>query len=182
MGVTDADEARRPHAAREEIHAALPTLLPRLRRFCLGLAGTRDAGDDLCQEAIARALASSAQYTAGTRIDAWVFRIARNVHIDSQRRRQTRGTEVDIDEATRLSGEDGRTTTEHRSDFERVRGGFAALPEEQRMVMLLVAVEGCSYKDAADILDIPIGTVMSRLSRARRTLDNHLQAGARLEA
>ena len=91
MRVTDLDGARRADAARKEINAALPAVLPRLRRFCLALAGTRDVGDDLCQEAIARALASAHQFTPGTRMDSWLMRIARNIHIDAIRRRRTRG-------------------------------------------------------------------------------------------
>lgn len=104
------------------------------------------------------------------------MRIARNAHIDAVRRRRTRGTEVDVEEAISLGGEDGRQITEARSDFARVRTAFAALPEEQRALMLLVTVEGYSYKDAAETLEIPIGTVMSRLSRARRSLDSQLRA------
>ncbi len=176
MRVMDREGARRADAAREEINAALPAVLPRLRRFCMAIAGSRDGGDDLCQEAIARALASAGQFTHGTRLDSWLMRIARNVHIDAIRRRRTRGTEVDIDQAAAVRGDDGRDITESRSDFERVRSAFATLPEEQRLLMLLVTVEGYSYQDAAEMLDIPIGTVMSRLSRARRSLDTQLHS------
>ena len=168
MGVWNQDRTSK------EIHAELVTLLPRLRRFCFALAGSADAGDDLCQEAVARALANANRFTPGTRLDNWVFRIARNVHIDAHRRRKTRGPEVEIDEARTLSGDDGRSITEARSDFARVRSDFLALPEDQRVVMLLVAVEGLSYQDAADALEIPMGTVMSRLWRARRALDRKL--------
>lgn len=178
MAVEEDDEerARATVARREEIHAALVTMLPRLRRFCLGLARSREGGDELCQEAISRALANVERFTPGTRIDSWLFRIARNLHIDALRRLRTRGSEVEISEAPPMPGDDGVAVAESRSEFARVRLGFAQLPEEQRMLMLLIAVEGYSYKEAAEILDVPIGTVMSRVSRARRALDRHLHA------
>ena len=182
MAVRNADETLRQEAARKEIHTALPLLLPRLRRFCRGLAGSLDGGDDLCQEAIARALAGAGGFERGSRLDRWIFRIARNIQIDSGRRRRTRGEEVDVDYAESTAGDDGRQVTEARSDLARVRSGFRDLPEDQRMLMLLVVVEGFSYKDAAETLEIPLGTVMSRLSRARKALDRCLHGGAKLEA
>lgn len=153
-----------------ELRRALLPILPRLRRFCLSLAGSVDRGDDLAQAAIARALAAERRFEPGTRLDSWMFRIARNLHIDNQRRLKTRGAEMDVDMVAELAGDDGRAIVEGRSDLDRVRAAFETLPEEQRVMMNLIIVDGRSYKDAAEMLDIPIGTVMSRLSRARRAL------------
>ena len=159
-------------------HALIP-ILPRLRRFCLSLTGNRDSGDDLAQAAIARALAAESQFQAGTRLDSWLFRIAQNLHIDAARRRTTRGTEVNDDVLAGQSGSDGREIVEQRSDLAQVRKHFASLPEEQRMILNLIVVDGLSYKDAAEVLEVPMGTVMSRLSRARTALARAIGEGAR---
>lgn len=159
---------------RDEIVA----LLPRLRRFCLALAGSPDRGDDLCQATVERALSRSGQFIAGTRLDSWMFRIARNLLIDEARRVKTRGSEIDIDDAFDMGGEDGVQIVEGRSDLDRARQAMARLPEEQRSLLSLVVLEGFSYKEAAETLDIPIGTVMSRLARARRAIDLHVNGAA----
>jgi len=158
---------------RDEIVA----ILPRLRRFCMVLARGQDGGDDLCQAAIERALSRSDQFVQGTRLDSWMYRIAQNIHIDQGRRKQTRGIEVEVDAALALVGDDGVRIMEGRSDLCRAQEAMAALPEEQRVLMALVVLDGMSYKDAAETLAIPIGTVMSRIARARRAIDNHLKAG-----
>lgn len=150
-------------------HALIP-ILPRLRRFCLALAGNRDSGDDLAQAAIARALAAEGRFEPGTRLDSWLFKIAQNLHIDERRKQATRGSEVDPEILEDRIGSDGRDIVEQRSDLAYVRERFAALPEEQRGVLTLIVIEGRSYKEAAEILEIPVGTVMSRLCRARAAL------------
>ena len=106
-----------------------------------------------------------------------MYRIARNIHIDQVRRVRTRGQEIEIDESYDLRGDDGVRIVEERSDLARVREAMARLPEEQRSLLALVVVDGMSYKEAAATLDIPIGTVMSRLARARRAIDVHLNGG-----
>lgn len=151
--------------------AQIVALLPRLRRFCAALTRSGDAGDDLCQATIERALTRGDQFEPGTRLDSWMYRIARNLQIDGARRQKTRGTEIDIDNAFDVAGEDGRTIVEGRSDLHRAQAAMARLPEEQRALMALVVLDGQSYKDAAEILAIPIGTVMSRLARARRAIE-----------
>jgi RNA polymerase sigma-70 factor, ECF subfamily len=161
-----------PEAAdlREDIIA----ILPRLRRFCLALARNVDRGDDLCQATIERALLRQGQFVPGTRLDSWMYRIAQNLHIDEGRRARTRGTEVDVDEAYSLSGDDGVQVVEGRSDLFRAQQAMAALPLEQRSLLALVVLDGKSYKEAAEIMEIPIGTVMSRLARARKAIDRQL--------
>lgn len=157
-----------------DLRNAIVAILPRLRRFCMALARNMDAGDDLCQAAIERALSRSGQFTPGTRLDSWMYRIAQNIHIDEGRRKQVRGIQVDADEVAGLAGDDGVQIVEGRSDLARAQQAMASLPEEQRAVLALVVLDGMSYKEASDTLGIPMGTVMSRLARARRAIDLHL--------
>jgi RNA polymerase sigma-70 factor (ECF subfamily) len=148
----------------------LVVLLPRLRRFARALAHSEDEADDLVQSACERALASRHGFVPGTRLDSWMYRIVQNLWIDRCRSRATRGEHVDIDEAYDLAGADGRTETMSRLTLAEVRERVRALPEDQRLVLALVTLEGLSYREAADRLAVPIGTIMSRLSRARRRL------------
>lgn len=157
-----------------DLRSQIVEVLPRLRRFCLTLARTPDGGDDLCQAAVERALARADQFIPGTRLDSWMYRIAQNIFIDERRRLKTRGTEVDVDSAFDMTGEDGVKIVEGRSDMERARMALLALPEEQRTLMTLVVLDGMSYRDAAALLGIPIGTVMSRIARARRAIDQQI--------
>lgn len=158
-----ADPGLDSQAMRGEIIAALP----RLRRFCRGLAGHAEDGDDLMQSTVERALGRAHQFEPGTRMDAWMFRIARNLHIDAVRSAGRRGMRVDISEIAETQGEDGRDTVENRSDLAAAQRALQALPEDQRSAFLLVVIEGLSYRDAAAVLDVPVGTIMSRLARAR---------------
>jgi RNA polymerase sigma-70 factor, ECF subfamily len=148
----------------------LVEFLPRLRRFAQALTGDRDKGDDLVQETCARALARAAQWEPGTRLDSWMFRIAQNIWLDQRRAHKVRGDAAAIDEAYDLAGEDGRAVTESRLTLAEVQAGIAELPADQQVIIALICVDGLSYKEAADVLDVPIGTVMSRLARARRAL------------
>lgn len=154
-----------------DIREKLVELLPRLRRFGYALCGSLDEADDLVQTACERALVNLHTFEAGTRLDSWMFRIMQNAFIDSVRRRGRRKTDADPD-AIAAVPHDARIyeQTEARADLDVVRRTVATLPEEQRAVLALVAIDGRSYQDAADILSIPVGTVMSRLSRARRKL------------
>lgn len=161
-----------------ELREQIIKVLPRLRRFCLALTRNRDAGDDLCQATVERALSRAEQFVVGSRLDSWMYRIAQNIWIDEARKRKTRGPEVDVEQAFGLVGSDGVRVAEGRSDLARAREAMAALPEEQRVLMTLVVLDGMSYKEAAATLEIPIGTVMSRISRARRSIDRHLHEGA----
>jgi RNA polymerase sigma-70 factor, ECF subfamily len=152
--------------ARDQIIA----LLPRLRRFCMALSGSADAGDDLTQSTIERALERLEQYQQGTRLDSWMFRIAQNINIDAARSRARRGTQVDVEALDTVMGDDGRQVVEGRSALAKAQAAMAALPEEQRTLMALVVIDGQSYKQASEMLGIPIGTVMSRIARARQSI------------
>ena len=99
----------------------LVEVLPRLRSFCLALTRAQDAGDDLCQATVERALARSEQFIPGSRVDSWMYRIAQNIFIDERRRIKTRGHEVDVESAISLSGDDGVQVVEGRSDLARAQ-------------------------------------------------------------
>ncbi len=148
----------------------LIALLPRLRRFAVSLTRSRDLADDLVQITCEKALANQHTYEAGTRLDAWLFRIMRNSWIDRVRRNTTEGTKIDVDDAHYLVGQDGAAVTEARLMLNSTAEHLANLPDDQREVMLLVCVDELSYREAADILEVPIGTVMSRLARARKKI------------
>lgn len=156
------------------IQAELVALLPRLRRFARGLAGVPDQADDLVQAACEKALSRIHQWTPGTRLDSWMFRIVQTTWLDQKRAQKVRTGEGRVDADSPLVeaelSVDGAREMESHITYDAVRRAMATLPDEQRAVMMLVCVEGQSYKEAADTLAIPIGTVMSRLSRARAAL------------
>jgi RNA polymerase sigma-70 factor, ECF subfamily len=160
-----------PSSESADVRDQIVAILPRLRRFCMAMAGEADAGDDLVQATVERALLRSDQWQQGTRLDSWMFRIAQNIRIDLARATKVRGVQTDVDELVSLQGDDGRMIVEARSDLAVAQSAMAALPEDQRALLALVVIDGQSYKEAAQILDIPIGTVMSRLARARRAID-----------
>lgn len=153
-----------------DIRERMIELLPRLRRFSYALTGNLDKADDLVQETCARALTSADQWQVGTRLDSWMYRIAQNVWFDRVRATKTRGEIVDVDAANNIVGVDGRDVTESLLTLQAVAGAIGELPADQQIVVLHVCIDGLSYKDTAEALGIPIGTVMSRLARARQAL------------
>lgn len=158
----------------DDFGQSLINLLPNLRRFALSLCRSRDVADDLVQQTCQKALANRERFDPDTRLDAWLFRILRNSWIDQTRRYKTEGTKVDIDDAHDLSGPQGSMATEHRLMLGQTFAEIERLPDDQREVLVLVCVEELSYKETADVLDVPIGTVMSRLARARKKLSERL--------
>jgi RNA polymerase sigma-70 factor, ECF subfamily len=148
----------------------LVALLPRLRRFALSLARRGDLADDLVQVTAERALAARDRFDPATRMDSWCFRILRNAWLDGIRRDRSRGPQVDIADAPEAGEVDGIGITESRLMLQSVMAAMDRLPEDQREVLMLVCVEEMSYKETAGILGIPMGTVMSRLSRGRLAL------------
>ncbi len=148
----------------------LVALLPRLRRFALVLCRSSSQADDLVQSACERALANADRWTPGTRFDAWVFRIMRNNWIDHLRRSRTEGMNEDVTARTEIVGDAGEEPILNKLLLAEIQQIIGEMPPEQREVLLLVCVEDLAYREAAEILGIPIGTVMSRLARARRRL------------
>ena len=160
-----------------QFQAQLVAALPRLRRFCHGLAGNRDMGDDLLQLAVERALARHGQWEPGTSLENWVMKIAGNANIDRLRAEKLRGPAVEIEAVLDLPGEDALALLEFRSELEAVRAALAAMPDGLRAVMAAVVIDGRSYREAADLLGLPIGTIMSRVSRARQFVDAYVRRG-----
>jgi RNA polymerase sigma-70 factor, ECF subfamily len=159
------------HAGKPDITAELVALLPRLRRFATSLAGAGAQADDLVQDALERALRKTHLYKPGTRLDSWVFRIMQNAWIDTVRAGKVRATSsIDVD-GFDAAGVDGRTATEAAVTLSRVRAAMAQMSPDHRIVISLVMVEGYSYREAAEILGVPEGTVTSRLFRARTVLE-----------
>jgi len=149
----------------------MAALVPRLRRFAYALCGNREEGDDLAQTACVKALSRLDQFEPGTRLDSWMFRIIQNTFLDTARTRQRWGQSSDPEALERASDDRrGADQVEDRVLLARVRREIAALPDDQRAVIALVAIEGYSYKEAAAVLNTPVGTIMSRLARARARL------------
>ena len=149
-------------------------LLPRLRRFARTVAWKLEDADDLVQVAVERALKSLHQWQEDTRLDSWLFRIMKNAWTDELRSRARRDEVLAPEEAGEHVGvsETGSLITRLS-----VQAAMARLPEDQRMAVSLVLVEGLSYKEAAEALDVPIGTLTSRLARGRETLQRLLVDG-----
>ncbi len=144
--------------------------LPALRRFALSLARAGDVADDLVQITVEKALAARDRYDPSIPLNAWLFRILRNAWIDMGRRTRTRGAETDIADTPEAATTDGRRETEARLMLDSTLAAMARLSEDHRTVLALVCMEEMSYAEAAAVLDIPRGTVMSRLARARLAL------------
>lgn len=148
----------------------LVALVPKLRRFAFSLCGSKAEADDLVQGACERALRNADRFQEGTRMDSWMYRIVQNLWLDNRRRARVRGFAVDPEEAGLTDGGRGAQAPQDRLLLAQVRAAMARLPEQQRAVLALVAVQGLSYRQTAEVLDVPIGTVMSRLARARDAL------------
>jgi RNA polymerase sigma-70 factor, ECF subfamily len=151
-------------------------VLPRLRRFARGLTGSAVEADDLVQAACERALARQHQFQEGTRFDSWMFRIVQTIWIDQIRARDVRKESGEIAEE-RLGSDEAVRRVEARLALDEVQRAVARLPPDQRTALLLVTVDGLSYKEAADVAHVPIGTIMSRLARARIALQSQLETG-----
>ncbi len=152
----------------------LIAVLPRLRRFARGLTGSAVDADDLVQAACERALARQQQFQEGTRFDSWMFRIVQTIWIDQIRSREVRKESGDIAEE-RLGSDEPVRRVEARLALDEVRRAVDRLPADQRVALLLVTVDGLSYREAAEAVQVPVGTIMSRLARARIL---HLDAGS----
>lgn len=148
----------------------LIALLPRLRRFARSLTGSAEKADDLVQTACAKALAAQLSWEPGTRFDAWMFRITRNAWIDTVRRYRYETVTAEEGEVEKVPGRDGEDAQIARLTLNTVMAAIDRLPADQREVLLLVVMEEFSYGEAAEMLGIPIGTVMSRLARAREKI------------
>jgi RNA polymerase sigma-70 factor (ECF subfamily) len=156
----------------------LVELIPRLRRYARALVGDRASADDLVQDTLERAWAKLHLYRRGTDLRAWLFTVMHNVHVNKVR--SARATDPLEDDMPELAQRAAQGDALLVRDLDRA---IARLPAEQRAVLLLVTLEEMSYEQVARTLGIPIGTVMSRLSRAREKLRAMMlgQAAAKLK-
>jgi RNA polymerase sigma-70 factor, ECF subfamily len=158
----------------ENVQEQIAALLPRLRRFARNLTRNPHDADDVVQMAVERALVKLGQWRRDARLDSWMFKIVRNVWIDELR---SRGRQSKIFAAPEAGENVGEAVMEREGDLMSVQSAMARLPEEQRSAVSLVLVEGLPYKEAAEVLDIPIGTLTSRLARGREALQAMLEPG-----
>jgi len=166
----------------EQWRDEIVSLLPRLRRFAFALAASTADADDLLQATIEKALSRYDRFKPGTDLDRWLFRICRNLWIDEWRSRRVRGPSVDLAEHESALQLDGERLLQDRAGLQEVRKAMNKLRDEQKMVLALVAIEGYSYREVSAMLDVPIGTVMSRLARARGALQDILHPAGEHEA
>ena len=174
--------ARRPSRVKEgprrmdDVLQRIEQEIPRLRRYARYLRREPDHADDLVQECLSRAIAKINTWQPGTNLRAWLFVILRNCHINEIRREQ-RVVSLDDDTPANEPTLTVPGSQETRVALAEVRNAYLSLSEEHREVLLLVAIEGLQYEEASAILEVPLGTVRSRLSRARQALRQALDAG-----
>lgn len=149
-------------------------LLPRLRRMARVLAWEPADADDLTQFTVERALTRRDQWRPDSKLDSWMFRIMRNAWIDETRTRQRRGRILAPPELGDFAADPSAPSLEARLEASAVERALNALPEDQRIAVALVLIEGLSYQEAADSLEVPMGTLTSRLARGRATLQTVL--------
>jgi RNA polymerase sigma-70 factor, ECF subfamily len=155
-----------------DLPSMLPEMLPRLWAFALRISGDKHDAEDLLQRACVRALERSHQLQAGTSPLSWMFSIVHSIWINELRARKARGSvSIEWDDSFFDTVADPSARSPETNVMNReIVNAVECLPESQRVVILLIAVEGLNYSEAAKILDVPIGTIMSRLARARRAI------------
>jgi RNA polymerase sigma-70 factor (ECF subfamily) len=184
-GTTETDPRRLAAEARDRVRFEEDALAlsDQVYRVARGLVGSREEAEDLVQDTYARAFRSWQQFTPGTNLRAWLLRILTNLNIDRARRQQRRPETQPLEEGdyflyNRLEEQAGQPLEEEqvveRLSQHDIVSALSAVPHDFRDVLVLVDIGDFSYQDAAQILDIPVGTVMSRLHRARRVLKREL--------
>jgi RNA polymerase sigma-70 factor, ECF subfamily len=184
-GATETDPRRIAAEARDRVRFEEEALelADQVYRVARGLVGSREEAEDLVQDTYARAFRSWQQFTPGTNLRAWLLRILTNLNIDRARRQQRRPETQPLEEGdyflyNRLEEQAGQPLEEEevveRLSQHDIVSALSAVPHDFRDVLVLVDIGDFSYQDAAQILDIPVGTVMSRLHRARRVLKREL--------
>lgn len=158
------------HPSVEQWHSEMVALLPRLRRFALSLSGTVEDAEDLLQATVEKALKNADKFEPGTDLDKWMFRICKNLWLDEWRARKRRGPSVDVTSYGAEPWIDGEESANNKILVEELKTVLGSMSTEHREVLELVVIEGYAYKEVADMVDVPIGTVMSRLARARQKL------------
>jgi len=159
----------------DEIASLLEPQIPALRRYAWALLRDHEGADDLVQDTLERAISRWSQRRREGDLRAWLFTIQRNLFLNGVRQRKTRGTQVGEEALDDIQAPG--TSPESQAGLRDILAGLDALSEEQRSLLLLVGVEDLSYEQAAQALGIPLGTVMSRLSRARARLRDFMEHG-----
>ena len=157
----------------DDIAIAVADHIPRLRRYARALVGDRDMADDLVQDCVERALSRLHLWRREGDLRAWLFTIMHNVHVNAARRRNRTPTMVTIDPAMPHLTDPGLAVAPAQGaglELAQLDRALGLLPVEQRQVILLTGLEGLRYEETAKVLGIPVGTVMSRLSRGREAL------------
>ncbi len=162
--------------ANQKLNSEIVAMLPRLRRFARALTGQASDADDVVQIAVERALTRLHQFQDGTRFDSWMFTILRNAWIDETRTQARRTRVFAPAELGERVGDDGAGAMHARLEASEMWKAMQALPGDQREAIALVCVEGLAYREAADALGVPIGTLTSRLARGREALQKMLGA------
>lgn len=158
----------------DETAVLLEPLIPSLRRYAYALTRDHGAADDLVQDTLERALSRWYLRRRDGDLRAWLFAIERNLYVSSLRRRRSRGLEVALDDAAEPAVDGGQESSVGMRDL---LAALDQLPEDHKSILLLVGVEDLTYEEAARVLDVPVGTVMSRLSRGRQRLRTLLETG-----
>lgn len=154
----------------DALQSAIVELLPRLRRLARAIARDPADADDLVQATVERGLQRQAQWRPGTRLDSWMFTIMKNAWIDEARARARRDRVFAPEEAGEAVGDLGAQAAQARLEAAEVERAMTRLPDDQRLAVALVLVDGLPYREAADALEIPMGTLTSRLGRGRAAL------------
>ncbi len=158
----------------EQVRSEIVAMLPRLRRFARALAGHPADADDIVQIAVERALMRIEQFEAGTSLQAWLMTIVRNAWIDEARARSRRAKVFAEAELGERVGDESEAAVHAKLEANEVQAAMRNLPDEQREALALVCVEGLAYREAAEVLGVPIGTLTSRLARGREALQRML--------
>ncbi len=162
-------------ASKDNQRAQILEALPHVRRFSISIAGNQADGDDLLQMTVERVLVKGAPKDVDMK--KWMFRVCKNIWIDEIRSRQVRQKASLGQDITIHDRPEGEQEIMDKLKLKKVKSAMNALPDDQRAVLALVAIEGCSYKETSEILDTPIGTVMSRMARARKNLAEQFSEG-----
>lgn len=160
----------------QKISQALVRLLPKLRRFCLALTASPADADDLCQSTCERAITRLDYWIPGTRLDSWLYRIAQNLHKNAVRDDGNRLRLLEEQSSVLFGPTENQASQDSDIEANELRQHVLSLAHEQREVLILICVEGYSYKECADLLELPATTVTNRLFQARMHLREVIEA------
>jgi len=158
----------------------LTPYIPRLRRYARALTGDKERADDLVQDTLERALRKRVLWRAGSKIDSWLFSIMHNIFVNQVRSAPARQVSVSLDDMEFEPA--GQASAEGAVHLRDLLSSLGRLSHDQREILLLIGLEDMSYKEVAGVLGLPLGTVMSRLSRAREQLRGLLDGSLRTDA